>query len=164
MLFRSALSILPIISRNISYSYISKKMGYKPIIAFDLIFGLYPYLISIVPNPSEYVVAIIQLVAPVIFAFNMLKFVTKKEDKFIDRYGAGHGDGGLAVEPLHQGQQGVVVLHHQLGGAVKVAHDDEGQRAAHLADVLHPADETDALADVAHAQLIAVVGTVLKHG
>lgn len=79
-----ALSILPIISRNISYSYISKKMGYKPIIAFDLIFGIYPYLISIVPNPSEYIVAIIQLVAPVIFAFNMLKFITKKEDKFID--------------------------------------------------------------------------------
>ena len=79
-----ALSILPIISRNISYSYISKKMGYKPIIAFDLAFGLYPYLIRIVPNPSEYVVAIIQLVVPVIFAFNMLKFFTKNEDKFID--------------------------------------------------------------------------------
>ena len=79
-----ALSILPIISRNISYSYISKKLGYKPIIAFDIIFGIYPYLISIVPNPSEYVVAIIQLIAPVIFAFNILKFITKKEDKFID--------------------------------------------------------------------------------
>lgn len=79
-----ALSILPIISRNISYSYVSKKMGYKPIIIFDLIFGLYPYLITIVPNPSEYIVAIIQLVVPVIFAFNMLKFFTKKEDKFTD--------------------------------------------------------------------------------
>ena len=79
-----ALSILPIISRNISYSYISKKMGYKPIITFDLMFGLYPYLIRIVPNPSEYVVAIIQLVIPVIFAFNMLKFFVKKEDKFTD--------------------------------------------------------------------------------
>lgn len=79
-----ALSILPIISRNISYSYISKKMGYKPIITFDLIFGLYPYLIQIVPNPSEYIVSIIQLVVPVIFAFNMLKFITKKEDKFKD--------------------------------------------------------------------------------
>ena len=79
------LTILPIISRNISYSYISKKTGYKPIIIFDLIFGLYPYLISIVPNPSEYIVSIIQLIVPVIFAFNMLKFVTKKEDKFIDR-------------------------------------------------------------------------------
>ena len=79
-----ALTILPIISRNISYSYISKKTGYKPIIIFDLLFGLYPYLISIVPNPSEYIVSIIQLIVPVIFAFNMLKFITKKEDKFID--------------------------------------------------------------------------------
>ena len=79
-----ALSILPIITRNISYSYVTKKMGYKPVITFDLMFGLYPYLIQIVPNPSEYVVAIIQLVVPVIFSFNMLKFFIKKEDRHID--------------------------------------------------------------------------------
>ncbi len=75
-----ALTLLPIIARNASYSYISRKMGYKPIIIFDLIFTLYPYLIPIIPNPNEYLVSIIYLLVPIIFAFRMLKFFDKKED------------------------------------------------------------------------------------
>ena len=74
-------TILPIISRNIAYSYITKRLGYKPVITFDLIFGLFPYFIPIVPNPSEYLVAIIQLVVPILFAFKILNFVEKKADK-----------------------------------------------------------------------------------
>ena len=72
------------------------------------------------------------------------------------------GDGALLVDGLDN-------LHHLLGldddlrRAVKIAQDDEGEVLSDLADVLHPANQPDALADVLHAQLIAVVGTVLEH-
>lgn len=78
-----ALTILPTISKNLAYTYISKKMGYKPIIVFDLIFSLYPYLIPILPNPNEYLVAIINLLVPIIFAFRLLRFFDRKEDHYL---------------------------------------------------------------------------------
>lgn len=78
-----ALTLLPIISKNLSYTYISKKMGYKPIIVFDLIFSLYPFIIPILPNPSEYVMSIIYLLVPVFFAFRLVNFFEKKNDNLI---------------------------------------------------------------------------------
>jgi signal peptidase len=74
-----ALIVLPAISKGISYSYVSKKMGYKPVIAFDLVFTLYKYILPFIPNPSEYVVAIIYLIIPVLFAFRIIKFFEERE-------------------------------------------------------------------------------------
>ena len=82
-----ALTFLPVITRNICYSYISKKMGYKPVIIFDLIFTLYPYIIPILPNPSEYVVSVIYLLTPLIFTYRILKFFElRKDDKIPNDY------------------------------------------------------------------------------
>ena len=82
-----ALTFLPVITRNICYSYISKKMGYKPVIIFDLIFTLYPYIIPILPNPSEYVVSVIYLLTPIIFTYRILRFFDlKKDDKIPSNY------------------------------------------------------------------------------
>lgn len=82
-----ALLVLPAITKNISYSYISKKMGYKPVIIFDLIFSLYPYIIPILPNPNEYLMSIIYLLVPVLFAFRILWFFeVKKDDKLPSNY------------------------------------------------------------------------------
>ncbi len=78
-----ALTLLPSVSKNISYSYISRKMGYKPVILFDLIFSLYPYTFPIIPNPNEYIVSIIYLIVPVIFALRLFKFFEKKEDYYL---------------------------------------------------------------------------------
>lgn len=75
-----ALVFLPIVARNISYSYISKKVGYKPIIIFDLIFTLYPYILPIIPNPNEYITSIIYLLVPVLFTFKIIKFFLNKGD------------------------------------------------------------------------------------
>jgi len=80
-----ALTFLPTLTRNICYSYISKKMGYKPVIIFDLIFTLYPYLIPILPNPSEYVISVIYLLTPLIFTYRILKFFELKKDDKIPR-------------------------------------------------------------------------------
>ena len=75
-----ALTIFPTIARNISYSYISKTMGMKPLLVFDLTFALYPFLILFIPNANEYVVSIIQLIVPIIFAHSIMKFYIKKAD------------------------------------------------------------------------------------
>ena len=72
------------------------------------------------------------------------------------------GDGALLVEGLDNAHH-VLGLDDDLRRAVKIAQDDEGKVLSDLADVLHPANQADALADVLHAQLIAVVGTILKH-
>jgi signal peptidase len=58
-------------------------MGYKPIIIFDLIFSLYPFIIPILPNPSEYIMSIIYLLVPVFFAFRIVNFFEKKNDNLI---------------------------------------------------------------------------------
>lgn len=64
-----ALAFLPAISKNIAYSYISKHVGYKPIIVFDLIFSLYGYIVPIVPNINEYVTSMVYILVPILLAF-----------------------------------------------------------------------------------------------
>ena len=78
-----ALTLFPTITRNISYSYISNRIGYKVVIAFDLVFTLYKYLIPIIPNPNEYVTSIIQIVIPIVFAVRIAKFFEAKKDDLI---------------------------------------------------------------------------------
>ena len=80
-----ALVIFPAISSNISYSYITKKVGYKPIILFDLVFVLFPYLIPIIPSPNEYLTSIIYILVPIIFTFRITRFTKLKRDEKIDR-------------------------------------------------------------------------------
>lgn len=70
----TSLKILPAISSNIVFSYITTKVGYKPIILYSLVISLYPYLLPIVPNPSQYLVSIIDLLLPVALGYNVYKF------------------------------------------------------------------------------------------
>ena len=78
-------------------------------------------------------------------------------------HGAGHGDDALlvqAMDDLHH----VLALHDDLRGAVEVAQHHEGQGGGYLADIFHPAGKLDGFAAVAHAQLVAGMGTVLHRG
>ena len=77
----AALVLLPSITVNILSTYISIKVGYKPIIIYLLIFSLYQYIIPIVPNPSEYLKAIIDFILPIIILFIVMKSVNKYSDK-----------------------------------------------------------------------------------
>lgn len=70
----TSLRTLPAISTNIIFSYITTKLGYKPIILYSLVIKLYPYLLPIVPNPSQYLVSIIDLLLPVAFGYSIYKF------------------------------------------------------------------------------------------
>ena len=81
-----ALVLLPSITVNISATYINIKVGYMPVVIYLLIFSLYQYIVPIVPNPSEYLKAIIDFVLPILILFKVRKIVNKysDEDKEID--------------------------------------------------------------------------------
>ena len=80
-----ALTLLPVIASNIVYCYLTLKIGYKPIIFFALVIGLYRYVFPIIPNPDEYLTSIIQLLLPIGFLFRVHKFLSKDYDEFLTR-------------------------------------------------------------------------------
>jgi len=81
----ASLSLLPAISSNIVCSYVSKQTGYKPTILYLLITKLYAYLLPIIPNPTEYLTAIINLILPVLLGYKIHSFLDKDKDTYIDR-------------------------------------------------------------------------------
>lgn len=80
-----AIFLLPAVSNNIVYSYITTKIGYKPLIVYGLIIGLYPYLLPIVPNPSEYIHAMVLFLLPVVFGYRAYKFFGKMKNEKLER-------------------------------------------------------------------------------
>ena len=80
-----ALTLLPAISSNISFSYITLKVGYKPIIFYELIMSLYYYLMPIIPNPNDYIASIINLILPVLLCYKIYLFIKKASDEEIRR-------------------------------------------------------------------------------
>lgn len=83
----TALVLLPSITVNAVATYINIKVGYMPVIIYLLIFSLYQYVVPIVPNPSEYLKAIIDFILPILILFKVRKIVNKyyDEDEEIDR-------------------------------------------------------------------------------
>ena len=83
----TALVLLPSITVNAVATYINIKVGYMPVIIYSLIFSLYQYVVPIVPNPSEYLKAIIDFILPILIFFKVRKIVNKyyDEDEKIDR-------------------------------------------------------------------------------
>lgn len=74
-----ALSVLPVISTNVYLSYLTRKVGYKPAILYSLIFKLYPMVLPIIPNPTEYIVSIIGIVFPAIFLYLTWRYLKKEK-------------------------------------------------------------------------------------
>lgn len=80
-----ALTLLPALVGNCVYNYMSKRVGYKPVIIYLLITQLYLYLIPIVPNPNEYIMSLIRLFLPVILGYRIYKLFLKNKDVMIKR-------------------------------------------------------------------------------
>lgn len=80
-----ALTLLPSISTNISFSYISLKTGYKPGLIYLLVMNLYQYIIPIIPNPSEYILSIIKLICPMIVLYIAYKTLKTPKEDLIER-------------------------------------------------------------------------------
>lgn len=79
------LSLLPAISNNVVFSYFTLKMGYKPIIFYALIMGLYQYLLPIIPNPDEYLSSVINFLLPIILCYRLYLFYKKDMDEEVMR-------------------------------------------------------------------------------
>lgn len=79
-----AIKLLPCISKNILCSYISYKTGYKPAIMYSLVMSLYIYLLPIIPNPNEYIYALLQLIAPFILLYRLSIFYKIDKDEKIE--------------------------------------------------------------------------------
>ena len=80
-----AMSLIPAISSNIVFSFMTVKIGYKPIILYALVMGLYTYLFPIIPNPDEYLTSIIMFIVPVGYGYRIYRFFNKVKDEEIDR-------------------------------------------------------------------------------
>ncbi len=80
-----ALSLLPAISKNIGFSYLVTKIGYKPLILYQLTISLYYYLIPIVPNPDKYISSIIQFALPILYCYKNYTFLQKTHDEKLER-------------------------------------------------------------------------------
>ena len=81
-----ALTLLPSISNNIVFSYITLRVGYKPVILYSLIMSLYYYLLPIIPNPNEYLMSVINLLLPVLLCYRIYLVLKKTRDEEIDRF------------------------------------------------------------------------------
>jgi signal peptidase len=81
-----ALTILPAISRNITATYISYKVGYKPNIIWLIVVSLYSSLLPIVPATGDYIGSMISFLFPVLICYNVYQFFEKrKQNKPISR-------------------------------------------------------------------------------
>lgn len=80
-----ALTILPSLSANISFTYITKKVGYKPVILYLLVTKLYYYLLPIVPNANEYITSVVEFTIPIIYCYRVYTFFKKDHDEEVER-------------------------------------------------------------------------------
>lgn len=80
-----AITVLPTISTNILYSYISYKTGYKPVIFYRLVVDLFMYLLPFIPNPNQYLYSIIWLFVPIFLFHRIYLFFKKEKDEDVLR-------------------------------------------------------------------------------
>ena len=80
-----ALSLLPAISSNIVFSYLTKNAGYKPIILYLFVTRLYVYLLPIIPDFNEYLTSIIGLVLPIVLGYRARNFFAREKDEDVER-------------------------------------------------------------------------------
>lgn len=72
------LYMLPSVAQNICNSYISNKVGYKPVILYMLLIKTIKYFLFIIPDYSEFMKSLFNLLVPAVLLIIMLK-------KFNDR-------------------------------------------------------------------------------
>lgn len=74
------LYMLPSIAQNICNSYISNKTGYKPVMIYMIILKVMKYLLLIVPDYSEFMKSLFNLLVPSIMLIIMLKYFNDRLD------------------------------------------------------------------------------------
>lgn len=80
-----ALNILPAISYNLYATYVSYNTGYKSILVYGIIIGLYGYMIPIVPNANEYLTSLVRFLLPIILLYRVYNTIKNENDEKVDR-------------------------------------------------------------------------------
>ena len=80
-----ALNILPAISYNLYATYVSYNAGYKSILIYGLIIGLYGYVIPIVPNADEYLTSLVRFLLPIVLLYRLYSTIKNENDEKIER-------------------------------------------------------------------------------
>lgn len=80
-----SLSVFPVISSNIVYSFLSKRSGYRPIIFYSLIIGLYRYILPIIPNANVLMTTLLNTLLPILLWVRMSSFYERVENPDLDR-------------------------------------------------------------------------------
>ena len=74
------LSLLPAITFNLLYTYLSKNYGMWPNVAFRLIITLYLYIIPVVPQAPDVIISFLKLIIPaVIYLFIKVLYTKQKK-------------------------------------------------------------------------------------
>lgn len=73
------ISIIPIISKNIVMTYLTKKGGLMPSLVYRLIIDTYIYIIPIIPNFNDYINSMIGICFPIVLYIDISKVVDENE-------------------------------------------------------------------------------------
>ena len=74
-----ALTFLPSVSRNVTATYIAKKISFIPNILWLLIVNLYSSIIPIMPSTGNYVGSLLKLLFPVVIFYSVFTFVQNRK-------------------------------------------------------------------------------------
>ena len=77
--------IIPALFSNIAFSYITKKLGYKPVLFYCLVMELYGYVLPIVPDGGVYISTIIAISLPAIVCYYANSFFEKTIKQKVNR-------------------------------------------------------------------------------
>lgn len=77
--------LLPAIFNNIAFSYVTKKIGYKPVLFYCLVMELYGYILPISPDLGQYIGTIVLLVMPTIFCIKVNNFFESIKKQELNR-------------------------------------------------------------------------------
>lgn len=78
-----ACTLLPAITTNILLMHLVKQAGYKASISYLLVLNLFQYIIPIVPNPTRYLKAMIDLLLPIVILLRIRKILYNPHSKKI---------------------------------------------------------------------------------
>lgn len=77
--------VLPTILNNVINSYVCLKAGILPNVIYSLVLNLYSYVLPIIPNPNEYIKAIIDIVNPICWGMKIKSFFDREADYYLTR-------------------------------------------------------------------------------
>lgn len=74
-----ACGLLPLIAKHSLLSYLTYHTGLKVSLIYRMVFGIYPYVVPIMPNYGEFITCLIEMIFPFIVFISASNIITKNE-------------------------------------------------------------------------------------